>query len=361
MNPLARRPHAFRAAPSSHSATCLLLLKSPPPAMLNLYPPANHAVHNGATLNFSADIDHSCQIIHDACKGLGTNEKNLIVALGSKSADQRYLISVRYQQLYGKELKKVLKGETLGDFGRLLQLIARPLPEAEAAVLRKATKGMGTKEKLVYPIVMGRTNVELAILKKTFFDKYGRDLGSTLDGELSGDLKKVILASLQAPLEQFNPALHTPQRAEADADALYKAGQGRLGTDERTFINILVTSPPQHLQAVNAAYVRKHKNDIIKAVKKEFGGDAEDALLFLVRMALEPLDLLSELFEKTMKGFGTDEDALSAAVVRYHMVLRDIRPVYKKKFGKELRDRIHGEVSGDYRRLLLAVFDAPAY
>ncbi|KAL4150179.1 hypothetical protein PRNP1_009584 [Phytophthora ramorum] len=329
--------------------------------MLNLYPPANHAVHNGVTLNFAPDIDHACQTIHDACKGLGTNEKNLIVALGTKSADQRYIISVRYQQLYGKELKKVLKGETSGHFGRLLQLISRPLPEAEAAIIRKATKGLGTKEKLIYPIVMGRTNVELAILKRTYFDKFGHDLGSVLDGELSGDLKKVILAALQAPLEQFNPALHTPQKAEADAKALYKAGQGRLGTDERTFIGILVTSPPQHLRAVNAAYVMKHKNDLIKAVKKEFGGDAEDALLFLVRMALEPLELLSELFEKTMKGFGTDEDALSAALVRYQLVMRDICPVYKKTYRKELRDRIHGEVSGDYRKLLLAVFDAPGY
>ncbi|KAG7378040.1 hypothetical protein PHYPSEUDO_010625 [Phytophthora pseudosyringae] len=329
--------------------------------MLNLYPPANHAVHNGATLNFAPDIDQACQSIRHACKGLGTDEKALIAALGARSADQRYLISVRYRQLHGKELTKVLKGETSGDLGRLLQLIARPLPEAEAALLRKASKGLGTKEKLLYPIVMGRTNVELAILKKTYFEKYGHDLGSTLDGELSGDLKKVVLASLQAPLEQFNPALHTPQRAEADAHTLYKAGQGRLGTDERTFISILVTSPPQHLRAVNAAYVNKHKNDLVKAVAKEFGGDARDALLFLVRMALEPLELLSELFEKTMKGFGTDEDALSAALVRYHMVLNDIRPVYKNKFGKELRDRIRGEVSGDYGKLLLAVFDAPNY
>ncbi|KAG6616685.1 Annexin protein [Phytophthora cinnamomi] len=345
--------------------------------MLNLYPPANHAVHNGAFLNFAPEIDQACQAIREACRGLGTDEKALIAALGAKSADQRYLISVRYPQLYGQELRKLLKSETSGDFGRLLQLLARPLPEtsgdfgrllqllarplpeAEAAVLRRATKGLGTKEKLLYPVVMGRTNVELAILKKTYFERYGRDLGSTLDGELSGDLRKVLLAALQAPLEQFNPALHTPQRAEADAEALYKAGQGRLGTDEKTFIAVLVASPPQHLRAVNAAYARKHKNDLVKAVKKEFGGDAEDALLFLVRMALEPLELLSELFEKTMKGFGTDEDALSAALVRYRVVLQDIRPAYRKKYGKELRDRIHGEVSGDYRRLLLAVFDAP--
>ncbi|KAE8992607.1 hypothetical protein PR003_g21100 [Phytophthora rubi] len=329
--------------------------------MLNLYPPANHAVYNGASLNFAPEIDHACQAIHDACKGLGTDEKGLIAALGTKSADQRFLISVRYKELFKKDLKKVLKSETSGDFGRLLQLVSRPLPEAEAAILRKATKGFGTKEKLIYPIVMGRTNVEMHILKKTYYDKYGKDLGSVMDSELSGDLKKAVLASLQAPLEQFDPNVHTPQKAEADADALYKAGEGRMGTKEHEFIDILVTSPPQHLRAINAAYVKKHKHDIAHAVKKEFGGDAEHALLFLVRMVLEPLVLLSELFESTMKGFGTDENALSAALVRYHLVQRDIRPVYKKAYGKELRDRIQGEVSGDYGKLVLAVFDSPTH
>ncbi|KAL7679583.1 putative annexin [Plasmopara halstedii] len=328
--------------------------------MLNLYPPANHAAYNGVKLNFSSEIDQACQAIHDACKGFGTNEEAIIAALGTKSADTRYLISVRFKEIYEKDLRKVLKSETSGDFNYLLQLIAQSLPEAEVTIIRKATKGMGTKEKVIFPIVMGRTNVEMAMLKKTYYHKAKQDLGSVMDCELSGDVKKGILASLQASLESYNPSLHTLEKAESDADALYKAGEGRMGTREHEFINVLVISPPQHLRAMNAIYEKKHKHNIIHAVKKEFSGDAKDALLFLVRMTLEPLELLSELFESTMKGFGTDEKALSAALVRYHVVLHDIRPVYKKMYGKDLRDRIQGEVSGNYGKLVMAVFDAPS-
>jgi len=234
------------------------------------------------------------------------------------------------------------------------------MPEKDAQILHRATKGMGTKEELIYPLVMGRTNIELNILKKTYYDLYHEDLNVVLNKDLSGDFKKVIMASMQAPLLDFSPQLHTAQRAEQDADALYSAGQGRIGTNEDAFINVLVTSPPQHLRAVNDAYKRKHKDDLIKAVEKEFSGDARKALVFLLRMVLQPLELISELFESTMRGIGTDEDALSATLVRYHIILSQIKPVYKKKFGKELRERIHGEVSGDYRKLLLAVFDAPA-
>ncbi|CAH0476197.1 unnamed protein product [Peronospora belbahrii] len=323
--------------------------------MLNLYPPANRA----ASLHFVPEIDQACQAIHDACKGIGTDELGLIAALGTKSTDQRYLISVRYNELFGKDLKKVLQHETSGDFGHLLQLLACPLPEAEAVIVRNATKGLGTKESLIYPIVMGRTNVEIHILKKTYYDMYSKDLCSVMESELSGDLKEAVLASLQASLQDYNPAIHTPQKAEVDADVLYNAGEGHISTKEHEFINILVTSPPQHLRTVNAVYEKKYKHNIIEAVKKEFRGDAEDALLFLVRMVLEPLVLLSELFEGTMKGIGTDEKALSATLVRYHLVQHDIQSVFKMLYGKHLRDRIQGEVSGDYGKLVLAVFDSP--
>ncbi|KAF1777450.1 Annexin repeat [Phytophthora cactorum] len=80
-----------------------------------------------------------------------------------------------------------------------------------------------------------------------------------------------------------------------------------------------------------------HKHGILHTVIKEFDGDAEDALLLLVRMVLEPLMLVAELIESMMKGFSKDEKALSTSLVRYHLVLRDIRSVYTKKCEKDLR------------------------
>lgn len=329
--------------------------------MLNLYPPSAHNVYGGAKLTYPPEVDATTQEIYKACKGLGTDEKALTAALGPKTPEQRYLISLRYKELFHKDLKSLVKSEAGGHYGKLLQLISVPLPEAEADIIRSATKGAGTTEKYLFPILVGRTNVEINILKKTYFDLYNQDLAVMLNSELGGDFKKVILASIQGAMVDFNPSFHTAQKAEDDADALYKAGQGKIGTDEEAFIKIVVTSPPQHLRNINAFYAKKYNYTIIKAVEKEFGGDAKKALLFLVRQVLEPLELLAEYFESTMKGFGTDEEGLSSAVVRYHCVLPQIKEAYKKKYGKELRDRIHGETSGDYRALLEALVDAPSH
>ncbi|KAE8970565.1 hypothetical protein PR002_g27082 [Phytophthora rubi] len=48
-------------------------------------------------------------------------------------------------------------------------------------------------------------------------------------------------------------------------------------------------------------------HSLVKAVAHEFSGDAEKAVLFLIRTVTEPLDHLAELFEAAMKNFGADE------------------------------------------------------
>ncbi|KAI9923277.1 hypothetical protein PsorP6_000701 [Peronosclerospora sorghi] len=135
----------------------------------------------------------------------------------------------------------------------------------------------------------------------------------------------IILASLQAALASYDATIHNAVQVGADVEKLYKTGRGKMGTDEEGVESI------EHLLVVAAAYEKKYRESLVKAAAHEFRGHAEKAVLFLIRMITEPLELLAELFKSAMKGFGTDENALSSAVVRYHIVLRDIKPVYKRR------------------------------
>ncbi|KAE9351870.1 hypothetical protein PR003_g4677 [Phytophthora rubi] len=115
--------------------------------------------------------------------------------------NDRHAARLHRQALQGAALRDLVDDETSGHYGFLLKLLASPLPEAEAGILRKATKGLGTKEDLIYSVVVGRTNVEISILKK--YDVYGEDLGSMLDSDLHGNFQTVILASLQVKAVLF--------------------------------------------------------------------------------------------------------------------------------------------------------------
>jgi hypothetical protein len=248
---------------------------------VELYPRSSHDAFHGMQIQYPPHVDEAVVQIVAATKGFGTDEQALITVLGSKSPETRTLISMRYQELHRKKLTDLMKSETSGDFGRLLRMISTPLHETEATLLRDATKGAGTNESQVVQIISGRTNEEMDILKKTYFRLFNKDLAVTLSSELSGDLRKVVMAMLQSQQVPFNPTFHTAAKAEEEAIKLYKAGQGRLGTNEEVFIGILVAAPGPFLKLMDDAYVRKYNNNIAKAVDKEFSGDAKKALQYL--------------------------------------------------------------------------------
>lgn len=46
-------------------------------------------------------------------------------------------------------------------------------------------------------MLLGRTNSELVIIKKTYFDIFNQDLADMTKAELGGDIRKIILTALQ--------------------------------------------------------------------------------------------------------------------------------------------------------------------
>lgn len=76
-------------------------------------------------------------------------------------------------------------------------------------------------------------------------------------------------------------------------------------------------------------------------------------------MSLKPFETLARHFESTMKGLGTDEKRLTAAVIRYQTALPQIQAAYKKIYGRSLKDRVKGDTSGDYGQLLLTLLHHP--
>ena len=331
---------------------------------INLYPETVHQAELGEPA-FYPEIDEACDAIYKACKGMGTDEKAIIATLGSKGMKERFLIAFRYKQKYNKELYDLMKKENSGDFGALTQLLALPIAQAEAKIIRIATKGMGTNEKLLYSVICGRSNEEIALVKKAFYQRYNQDLSILAAKELGGDLEKLMLCCLQGMEQKFDPSYHTEAQAEDDAKLFYKAGQGKkFGTDEDALFEILCKSPPEYLKMVNLAYVNRYDVNMEYALKKELRGKAEDAAVYHLNMKLKPYKTMAEHIKSTCAGMGTDEIGLSSAILRFQNVLPKVMMEHTAEFGKTLQERIKSETKGDYEKMLLEMIrvawpDAP--
>eukprot|EP00934_Nitzschia_sp_Nitz4_P002354 Nitzschia sp. Nitz4//scaffold11_size288233//82144//83578//NITZ4_000752-RA/size288233-snap-gene-0.11-mRNA-1//1//CDS//3329534008//2354//frame0 len=305
------------------------------------------------------DIKEKVEKIDAACKGWGTDELRLIKALAYCTPEERVKVAVTYEQEYGKTLKKEMKSECgKGDFGTALQFLAVPSDEAECDMIKKACKGAGTDELLLYPIICGRSNQEIDILKKKFYSMYSEDLGVYLTKELGGDFEKLVVNCLQGIEEEFDPDYHTDELVEADVEAFFQMGEGKWGTDEEGLFKLLCSRPYEHLEAVNSAYADKHDVTLFKVMDTELGGHTRDATLYLLGMKIKPYQTVAKLIKKACKGIGTNELLLTCAIIRYQICLSDVMDAYEELYGESLQELLKSEIGGDYRRLLTELCDA---
>ncbi|KAL7537291.1 hypothetical protein ACHAXR_009089 [Thalassiosira sp. AJA248-18] len=306
------------------------------------------------------DIADICSDIRAGTKGWGTDEDALIKALGSIGPIERYQVAKHFEETHEINLAKLMKKENgNGSLGKALQLLACPIEEAEAMVLKDACKGVGTNEELIYATLCGRTNEELTAIKEAFLRLNGEGLGDLVEGELGGDLKCLLMMILddEAEEEKYDPEVHTEEKAEDDAKLFDKAGFSQLGSDEEGLFKVILRSPPEHLKQVNYKYVDRTGHSITKSLEEELGGDAKDAAVHLVNMKLKPIDTAVRLIEKSMKGVGTDEYILTTAILRYQALLGEILPAYEEECGETLEEQVKSELRGDFEKLIVKMIN----
>lgn len=324
--------------------------------MINLYPDVFHE-SDFKSPDDRAEIDEACEEIKAACKGFGMKSDRVNSLMGGLSVLDRSLLAARYEDIFGKSLQAKLKSETSGNYGELLQMLSVPIHDAEAFMILKGTKGLGTDEDVLLEILGGRTDEELTILKKAYFNMASLDLSNTVHGETSGDLRKMLTFSLQGLTEEFDSSIHTEEKAYEDAEIFYEAGQGSWGTDEKNLFGLICSSPVEYLRMMDQQYSTRYGYTLEKAFDKELSGDAKKGAMFAVGMKLNPFDTIAKLIKSKCAGFGTDESGLSRCIVRYQIILPQVMESHERLFGKSLQDRISSEVSGKYKDLLLLICD----
>ena len=289
-----------------------------------------------------------------AMQGLGTDDKILIEIASKRTHKQRMKIRQAYKILFGRDLMDDLKSDLSGDYKKtMLALFTDPI-EYDVESLYYAMKGLGTDEDTLIEILASRPGWYINKIKKKYKEKYNKELEDDVKGDTSGNFRQLLISLLQGK----RSTNQTPDKDECEkiANELYKAGEQKLGTDEPVFNKYFALSSPHELLVISREYHKLTGNLLTKAIDKEFSGDIKKLLNAILYVQISPSEYFATRINNAVKGLGTNEAILTRIIVtRNEIDLPLMKQYYKQLYGKDMVKDIEDDVSGDYKKLLLAL------
>ncbi|NXA13316.1 ANX12 protein, partial [Sapayoa aenigma] len=163
-----------------------------------------------------------------------------------------------------------------------------------------------------------------------------------------------------SPLQKSSKGVHGVQSCpnfdpSSDVVALDRAVTVK-GVDEVTIIDILTKRTNAQRQQIKAAYQQAKGKSLEEALKKVLKSHLEDVVLALLKT---PAQFDAEELRSSMKGLGTDENALIEILVsRSNKEIKEANKYYKEVLRRDLTKDIISDTSGDFQKALVALAKA---
>uniref|UniRef100_A0A8C2C6N3 Annexin n=1 Tax=Cyprinus carpio TaxID=7962 RepID=A0A8C2C6N3_CYPCA len=301
--------------------------------------------------NFNAQND--AEKLKKAIETKGVDEATIVEVLAKRSNAQRQLIKEAYQQSTGKPLADALKKALKSDFEKVVLALLMTPPEYDAFEMKRAMKGLGTDENVLSEILGTRSNKEITAMKNTFKE------GNNTDPNIYMYLMNAdvcVAAKLFLLLCTCHAGVHVNALTVCFIQALFEAGENRVGTVCSVLIDVLTSRSEAQLCKIFQYYGNFSKKGLAKALESELHGKFEDCVMTLVKSAWNKPALFAEKLQLAMKGLGTNTDTLTRIIVsRSEIDLLKIIQEYKRMYGKTLQEAILKETGGDYEKILLTL------
>lgn len=225
---------------------------------------------------------YDAKSLHNAMKGMGTDEDTCIEILCTRPNWYLKNIITAYANLYGKDLIKDIKSEFSGNLEKIMVAILsctrsentqpnqQTIEQYAQQLIKGGIKRLGTDEKLFINILTKCSTQELQLLSQVYEKQAGESLLKSIDKEFSGKLKKTLKTIIYAntiPSEYF-------------ATRVYEAVKG-AGTKDKMLMRILITRDEVDMPQIKACYKQMYGKDMVQVVKSETSGDYKKLLVEL--------------------------------------------------------------------------------
>ncbi|KAI1383833.1 Annexin [Hypoxylon trugodes] len=320
------------------------------------YDQAQRAYH--APVDTSAD----CEALRKAMKGMGCDEAALIRVLTSTKYDNPWAMAQLvqdYNKRFIRDLAKDIESETRGDLETaLLALIRGPL-ENDVRVLIKALDRAGTDEDALMDVLLCRSNADIRAITTEYKRIKGHDLLVDIKDDVDDTLFRLYSMVLSATRAEDTAPI-TATDIDQKVTEVQRATEGMIGTNAIAVAQVFASCNASQLHAVSEAYRRKYHRSLEEVIEKEFRGDMEDALLYMLESAIDRARSDAKRLEKPLYRTPRKDRLFINRVVSLYWDrsrLDAAKSAYQRYSSTRasLRNSIKALLSGDYEDLMVAL------
>ncbi|XP_047504842.1 annexin B9-like isoform X2 [Pieris napi] len=221
--------------------------------------------------------------LHDATAGIGTDEDVLIEVMCTMSNHEIHVIKQSYTAMYGTLLEDDLRGDTSGNFKRLMTSLCmgnrsedfhidrERAREDARSLLQAGELRLGTDESVFNAVLCSRSFPQLAAIFQEYQFLTGHDIDDAIKAEFSGDLEKALRAIVK--VVRNKPLFF--------AEGLHKSMKG-LGTNDRQLIRIMVTRCEVDLGDIAEMFQAKYGESLQSWIEGDCSGHYKKCFLGLL-------------------------------------------------------------------------------
>ncbi|XP_021951892.1 annexin B10 [Folsomia candida] len=310
--------------------------------------------------NFNSQDDARQLTVALQMKDSSRDAATIIHILCRRSSSQRQEIINSYKEQTMRDLYQDAKSSLSGKFSKVIRSLLRAPFEYLASDIKKAMAGLGTDEDCLTEVLCSRSNDKIQLITLAFHNRYGRTIQEELEDEykISSEYKELLGMLLSGIRDEKRPP--DPEKARKRAETLFVAERNAWSTERKIFMRLLTHEPVEQLRVIFDEYRRMSGQSMQEAIQTEFSGDLRNAMLTIVKSAINRAQYYAEKLESAMKGLRFDDDTIIRIIVsRCEIDLDEIKGEYLKIYHKTLYHSIQTRISGDYRTAMLALIGTP--
>ncbi|ORY58529.1 uncharacterized protein BCR38DRAFT_377222 [Pseudomassariella vexata] len=329
-------------------------------------------VRQKETYGYPVNVESDAVAIRKAMKGMGCDEAVLVKVLTQPKYSNPWVMQqliANYNERFVRDLVKDIESETRGDLETALMALVRGPLAADVHLLSKALDRAGTDEDALMNVLLCRSNADIAAIIAEYKRIKGRDLLTEIKDDVDDTLFRLYSMVLSATKAE-DSVPPSPPDTDLKVTELHRATEGVIGANAVMVAQIFTSSNSAQIRDISYAYQRKYHRSLRDVIEKEFRGDMEDALLYMLEVGEDQgradASRLGEPLRKTIR----KDSLLINRVLRLFYAPLEVDPrdgvprplrlerakaAYKLKYKVSLKSDIKAFLKGDYEDLILAL------